>query len=202
VNMAGRRFMNESMPDVEACHHMYGGLWGQGPGPGENIPAWLVFDQQYRDRYIFAGLQPGQRIPKKWLESGVIVNADTLEELAAKARPAAGRVEGDGGAVQRLRPHGRRRGFPPRRERLRPLLWRPDQQAQPQPRRDQPSAVLRREDGAGRRRHQRRHPHRHACAHTARRRFGDRGVVRCGHRQCAGDRSRVPGTRRDDWSGL
>ena len=64
---------------------MYGGTYGQGPGPGENIPAWLVFDQQYRDRYIFAGLQPGQRIPKKWLESGVIVKADTLEELATRA---------------------------------------------------------------------------------------------------------------------
>ena len=76
--------MNESMPYVEACHQMYGGEFGQGEGPGENIPAWLVFDQQYRDRYIFAGLQPGQRIPKKWLESGVIVKADTLEELAEK----------------------------------------------------------------------------------------------------------------------
>ena len=84
VNMAGKRFMNESMPYVEACHHMYGGEYGQGAGPGENIPAWLIFDQQYRDRFIFAGLQPGQRIPKKWLESGVIVKADTLEELAAK----------------------------------------------------------------------------------------------------------------------
>jgi 3-oxosteroid 1-dehydrogenase len=85
VNMAGKRFMNESMPYVEACHHMYGGEWGQGPGPGENVPAWLVFDQQYRDRYIFAGLNPGQRIPNKWLESGVIVKADTLEQLAQKA---------------------------------------------------------------------------------------------------------------------
>ncbi len=84
VNMAGKRFMNESMPYVEACHHMYGGQYGQGPGPGENIPAWLVFDQQYRDRFIFAGLQPGQRIPKKWLESGVIVKADTIAELAEK----------------------------------------------------------------------------------------------------------------------
>jgi len=82
VNMSGKRFMNESMPYVEACHHMYGGQYGQGAGPGENIPAWLVFDQQYRDRFIFAGLQPGQRIPKKWLESGVIVKADTLDELA------------------------------------------------------------------------------------------------------------------------
>jgi 3-oxosteroid 1-dehydrogenase len=82
--MSGQRFMNESMPYVEACHHMYGGQFGQGQGPGENIPAWLVFDQQYRDRYIFAGLQPGQRIPKKWTESGVIVSAQTLDELAEK----------------------------------------------------------------------------------------------------------------------
>ena len=117
---------------------MYGGEYGQGPGPGENIPAWLVFDQQYRDRYIFAGLQPGQRIPKKWLESGVIVKADTLEELAEQDRAAGRRADGDGRAVQRLRALRRRRGLPPRRERLRPLLRRPDQQAEPQPRRDQP----------------------------------------------------------------
>jgi 3-oxosteroid 1-dehydrogenase len=84
VNAAGERFMNESMPYVEAGHHMYGGEYGQGSGPGENIPAWLIFDNQYRDRYIFAGLQPGQRIPRKWLDSGVIVQAATLDELAGK----------------------------------------------------------------------------------------------------------------------
>ncbi len=82
VNLSGKRFMNESMPYVEACHHMYGGQYGQGDGPGENVPAWLLFDQQYRNRYIFAGLQPGQRIPKKWTEAGVVVKADTIEELA------------------------------------------------------------------------------------------------------------------------
>lgn len=48
-----------------------------------------MFDQQYRDRHIFAGLQPGQRIPKKWLESGVIVSAQNLEESATKAGPPA-----------------------------------------------------------------------------------------------------------------
>ncbi|MCK0176801.1 3-oxosteroid 1-dehydrogenase [Mycolicibacterium sp. F2034L] len=93
VNMSGKRFMNESMPYVEACHHMYGGVHGQGPGPGENIPAWLVFDQQYRDRYIFAGLQPGQRIPSKWLESGVIVKAGTIAELAQKTGVPADALE-------------------------------------------------------------------------------------------------------------
>ncbi|HTM85139.1 MAG TPA: 3-oxosteroid 1-dehydrogenase, partial [Mycobacterium sp.] len=84
VNASGQRFMNESMPYVESVHHMYGGQYGQGPGPGENIPAWLIFDQRYRDNYIFAGLNPGQRLPRKWLESGVIVTADTLAELAEK----------------------------------------------------------------------------------------------------------------------
>ena len=63
---------------------MYGGEYGQGAGPGREHPGWMVFDQRYRNRYIFAGLQPGQRVPRKWLESGVIVEADTLEELAGK----------------------------------------------------------------------------------------------------------------------
>ena len=91
VNTNGKRFMNESMPYVEACHRMYGGEHGQGDGPGENVPAWLIFDQQYRDRYIFAGLQPGQRIPRKWLDSGVVVKADTLDDLAEKTGlPAEG----------------------------------------------------------------------------------------------------------------
>ena len=105
VNTAGKRFMNESMPYVEAGHHMYGGEYGQGQGPGENIPAWLVFDQQYRDRFIFAGLQPGQRIPKKWMESGVIVSADTLDGAGRQGGTAGRRAEGDRRAVQRVCPH-------------------------------------------------------------------------------------------------
>ncbi|WP_411157786.1 3-oxosteroid 1-dehydrogenase [Nocardia otitidiscaviarum] len=84
VNADGKRFGNESAPYVEAVHTMYGGEYGQGDGPGENLPAWLVFDQRYRNRYIFAGLQPGQRIPSRWMENDNIVKADTLAELAAK----------------------------------------------------------------------------------------------------------------------
>lgn len=84
VNADGKRFGNESAPYVEAVHTMYGGKWGQGEGPGENIPAWLVFDQRYRNRYIFAGLQPGQRFPSRWMENDNIVKADSLEELATR----------------------------------------------------------------------------------------------------------------------
>ena len=65
---------------------MYGGEHGQGPGPGENIPAWLVFDQQDRYRYLFAGLQAGQRIPRKWMESGVIISP--LHSRSCPPKPA------------------------------------------------------------------------------------------------------------------
>ncbi len=84
VNADGERFGNESAPYVEAVHTMYGGEHGQGEGPGENVPAWLVFDQRYRNRYIFAGLQPGQRFPSRWMENDLIVQAPTLAELATK----------------------------------------------------------------------------------------------------------------------
>ncbi|MEU2255899.1 3-oxosteroid 1-dehydrogenase [Nocardia xishanensis] len=83
VNHDGKRFGNESAPYVEAVHTMYGGEYGQGEGPGENIPSWLVFDQRYRNRYIFAGLQPGLRFPSRWMENDNIVKADSIEELAA-----------------------------------------------------------------------------------------------------------------------
>ncbi|BDD84426.1 3-oxosteroid 1-dehydrogenase [Tsukamurella pulmonis] len=84
VNTAGERFVNESAPYVEAVHAMYGGEHGQGEGPGENVPCWLVFDQRYRNRYMFAGQPPRQPLPKRWYESGCMVRANTLAELAAK----------------------------------------------------------------------------------------------------------------------
>ncbi|GEE01211.1 3-oxosteroid 1-dehydrogenase [Gordonia spumicola] len=84
VNERGVRFMNESLPYVEAGHQMYGGDFGQGEGPGANIPAWLVMDQRCRNRYLFAGLPARQPIPRSWLESGAIVKANTIAELAEK----------------------------------------------------------------------------------------------------------------------
>ena len=84
VNMRGERFMNESLPYVEAVHQMYGGEFGQGEGPGENVPGWLIFDQTCRNRYLFAGINARQPLPKKWFDSGVVVKADTIAELADK----------------------------------------------------------------------------------------------------------------------
>jgi 3-oxosteroid 1-dehydrogenase len=87
VNSRGERFMNESLPYVEAGHKMYGGEFGQAPAeqegtPGENVPAWIIFDQEYKNRYLFAGLQAKQPLPRKWLETENFHKADTLAELA------------------------------------------------------------------------------------------------------------------------
>jgi 3-oxosteroid 1-dehydrogenase len=84
VNDRGRRFMNEALPYVEAVHKMYGGEYGRGDGPAENIPTWMIMDQRYRNRYVFAGVPPRRPLPGRWYKSGVIVRADTIVELAVK----------------------------------------------------------------------------------------------------------------------
>lgn len=82
VNDRGVRFMNESLPYVEATHRMFGGDHGQGDGPAENLPAWLIFDQTYRDRYMFASIPARQPLPRSWIRSGAVTVAGSLGELA------------------------------------------------------------------------------------------------------------------------
>jgi 3-oxosteroid 1-dehydrogenase len=80
VNGAGRRYMNEALPYVEATHEIY-----KGEATGvTHVPSWMVIDQRYRNRYLFAGLGPRQPFPGRWLKEGVIRKAATLEELAAQ----------------------------------------------------------------------------------------------------------------------
>jgi 3-oxosteroid 1-dehydrogenase len=84
VNARGERFMNESLPYVEAVHKMYGGEYGRGDGPPENLPCWMIIDQRYRNRYVFAGVPPRRPFPGRWYQAGVIVRAAGLAELAEK----------------------------------------------------------------------------------------------------------------------
>jgi 3-oxosteroid 1-dehydrogenase len=81
VNAAGQRFVNESAPYVDAVHAMYDADTPENP----HIPAWLIFDQRYRDRYVFAGLPPGRRLPGRWYAAGTAVRADRLAGLARAA---------------------------------------------------------------------------------------------------------------------
>ncbi|MEM6683978.1 MAG: FAD-dependent oxidoreductase [Pseudomonadota bacterium] len=76
VNRAGQRFCNEAQN--------YSALAGafQTFNPNtydyDNLPAYLVFDQNFRDKYPLASLMPGMPTPN-WLTS-----AETPQELAAK----------------------------------------------------------------------------------------------------------------------
>jgi 3-oxosteroid 1-dehydrogenase len=79
VNGAGKRFVNEAAPYVDAVHAMY-----EGHATGvEHVPAWLIADQRYRNRYPFAGLGPRQPFPGRWYKGGAVRTASTLAELAA-----------------------------------------------------------------------------------------------------------------------
>ena len=80
VNQAGRRFMNEALPYVEAVHEIYR---GEATGVG-HVPAWMIVDQRYRNRYLFAGLSPRQPFPGRWYKNGTVRKAATLKALAAE----------------------------------------------------------------------------------------------------------------------
>lgn len=87
VDGSGRRFVNEAAPYVEAVHAMLGR-----DGSGPHLPTWLITDQSYRDRYVFAGRAPRARLPRRWFDAGVAHRADTLAELAARIGVPAERL--------------------------------------------------------------------------------------------------------------
>ncbi|MCW2848925.1 MAG: fumarate reductase/succinate dehydrogenase flavoprotein domain protein, partial [Marmoricola sp.] len=80
VNAAGQRFMNEALPYVEAVHEIY-----KGEATGvSHVPAWMIIDQRYRNRYLFAGLSPRQPFPGRWYTFGTVKKADSLDALAGE----------------------------------------------------------------------------------------------------------------------
>jgi 3-oxosteroid 1-dehydrogenase len=89
VNSAGQRFMNEAMPYVEAVHAIYAGEATGVP----HVPAWMVIDQRYRNRYLFAGLSPRQPFPGRWYKHGTVKKADTLAALAEEIGVPADALE-------------------------------------------------------------------------------------------------------------
>jgi 3-oxosteroid 1-dehydrogenase len=80
VGAAGERYVNEAAPYVEAVHAMYDAHTDESP----TVPSWLIFDQRYRDRYIFAGRGPRQAFSRRWYEAGVVARGSTLAALAAE----------------------------------------------------------------------------------------------------------------------
>jgi 3-oxosteroid 1-dehydrogenase len=91
VNGNGKRFINEAAPYMDFGHAM---IEGQKSGV-THIPCWLITDHRSFNRYVVAGHLPipkipgapvptGRKVPRAWLESGVVKAASGWDELAAK----------------------------------------------------------------------------------------------------------------------
>jgi 3-oxosteroid 1-dehydrogenase len=76
VNRDGQRFCNEAAnySALAGAFHAFEPATYDYP----NLPAYLVFDSHYRERYPLASFMPGTPLPE-W-----VAQADTLEELATK----------------------------------------------------------------------------------------------------------------------
>ncbi len=76
VNSKGKRFVNEAA----AYNDMFKPFWAMDENTVDfaNLPAWCIFDQQYKDLYPFLTAMPREDVPE-W-----IVQADSLNELAEK----------------------------------------------------------------------------------------------------------------------
>ncbi|MFJ7261214.1 3-oxosteroid 1-dehydrogenase [Streptomyces globosus] len=81
VNAAGARFVNEAAPYSDVVHVMYEKDRG---APGSHIPAWLVVDQHYRNKYLFKDVLPALPLPDAWYASGAVHTAWTWDGLAER----------------------------------------------------------------------------------------------------------------------
>ncbi len=78
VGADGKRFVNEAenyMALGRACYERN--------DVTQAIPAWAIMDASHRKRYTFGYAMPG-KVPKDWIERGMVKVADTVEELAQK----------------------------------------------------------------------------------------------------------------------
>ncbi|MFF0204165.1 3-oxosteroid 1-dehydrogenase [Streptomyces sp. NPDC005017] len=78
VDASGARFVNEAAPYGDVVHTMY----DRDPAHPA-IPAWLITDQHYRNRYLFKDVAPTLPLPADWYASGAAHKAWTLDALAA-----------------------------------------------------------------------------------------------------------------------
>jgi 3-oxosteroid 1-dehydrogenase len=78
INQAGSRFVNEAAPYSDVVHTMY-----DRDAAAPDIPAWLIVDQNYRNRYLFRDVLPTFAFPDDWYSSGAASKAWTLDALAA-----------------------------------------------------------------------------------------------------------------------
>ena len=75
VNAAGRRFVNEALNYNDLMKPFHDIDPNSMTRP--NLPAWLIVDQQFLDRYLLVGTLPGREPP------GFVTKAESLRALAS-----------------------------------------------------------------------------------------------------------------------
>ncbi|WP_323188215.1 3-oxosteroid 1-dehydrogenase [Streptomyces sp. NBC_00249] len=87
VNGAGTRFVNEAAPYSDVVHVMYE---KDRAATGSHIPAWLIVDQNYRNKYLFKDILPTLPFPDAWYDAGAARKAWTWDALAGQIGVPAG----------------------------------------------------------------------------------------------------------------
>lgn len=77
VDQSGVRYMNEGGSYEAYCEGM---IVRNRTVPA--VPSWAILDSQYMAKYPLANGGTGKKIPKKWIDTGYIKMADTIEDLA------------------------------------------------------------------------------------------------------------------------
>ncbi|XP_060085197.1 3-oxosteroid 1-dehydrogenase-like [Ylistrum balloti] len=84
VNNQAKRFTNEAAPYIDVVH----GIYGDDDGQGKTIPAWLIFDATFRQRFPVGPVPPGYAasdgVMKRFFKNGFLTKADSLTALAEK----------------------------------------------------------------------------------------------------------------------
>jgi succinate dehydrogenase/fumarate reductase flavoprotein subunit len=76
VNSAGRRFVNEAVSYHDFVLAMF-----ESHKSAASIPAYLICDAVFLRKYGLGIIYPGHRNPRRFVESGYVASADTIEAL-------------------------------------------------------------------------------------------------------------------------
>jgi succinate dehydrogenase/fumarate reductase flavoprotein subunit len=79
VNSAGHRFVNEA-----ASYHDFVLAMFESEKTTRSIPAWLICEAAFLGKYGLGVIYPGHRYPGKFVNSGYVASAATLDDLAGK----------------------------------------------------------------------------------------------------------------------
>ncbi|RKT14182.1 3-oxosteroid 1-dehydrogenase [Paraburkholderia sp. RAU2J] len=79
VDQDGRRFCDEAGAYMEIGQRMY----QRQKETGKAVPSWVVMDSRQRKYYPWGTAMQGQ-IPQQWLDSGYMIKAGSISELAQK----------------------------------------------------------------------------------------------------------------------